>query len=201
MTAFMVAKSDPDQYGQLETFVMPQSNRPDGPANVAATMSSDADVSSELSLLSREGSDVILGNLLVIPIEQSLLYVRPVYVEATSNRIPELERVIVAFGGTVEMRSTLREALIALFGDAPDTGEGGQDPGGEPEPTPDPDLEVEELLDQAAAAFEDAEAALADGDLGGYQRNVREGQELVERARELLTESSTTATTRPPGAA
>ncbi|MGE0796439.1 MAG: UPF0182 family protein, partial [Acidimicrobiia bacterium] len=154
MTAFMVAKSDPEEYGKLEVYVMPGSDLPDGPGIVASTMSSDPAVAELQTLLGQEGSNLLFGGLLVIPIEQSLLYVRPIYVEATSNRIPELEQVVVAFEGRVVVRPTLAEALAELFGVAIDTGED-VDPGtgGGPTTPPSQDAAVADLLEDAAEAF------------------------------------------------
>ncbi|HEX4906018.1 MAG TPA: UPF0182 family protein [Acidimicrobiales bacterium] len=200
MTAFMVAKSDPGEYGKLETFVMPRGNLPDGPGIVAATMSSDPAVSELETLLgiAGGGSDIIFGNLILVPIEQSLLFVRPVYVESESTRIPELERVIVSFQGEVALESTLQAGLAKLFGDAPETLEEEGPTGGE---EPSDELTVEELLAQAAAAFDEAQAALDEGDLGTYQEKVDEARGYINQARELTggndTPSSTTTTTEP----
>ncbi|HEV2810252.1 MAG TPA: UPF0182 family protein [Acidimicrobiales bacterium] len=222
LTAFMVAKSDPGSYGQLETFVMPRSDLPDGPAIVGANMQQDQEVSELQTLLGGEGRSVQFGNLVIVPVDQSLLYVRPFYVIAASTEIPELRKVIVSFGGQVVVEDTLEQALVELFGEAPETleeapapgatppdGEGG--PRGDPEsPTAPPgpeagDEDVAELLTQAQAAFDQAETSLDDGDLGGYQRQVERGRALVARARELASPEPPTPTTvaaaPPPGSA
>jgi uncharacterized membrane protein (UPF0182 family) len=209
LTAFMVAKSDGDDYGKLETFVMPRSDRPDGPGIVAATMQQDPDVSQLQTLLGQQGSNLIFGNLILVPINQSLLYVRPVYTEAEATSIPELKRVIASFGGRVAVKDTLQEALATLFGDSPATGEEVIPPsGGEPEQ---PSSSLADLLDKAAQAFADADAAYKAGDLGGYQDNVEKAQEYLTQARALegrgtkttsstTTTTSTTSTTQPPDA-
>ena len=178
LTAFMIAKSDPDDYGTLEVFEMP-GTAVDGPAIVDSNIQSEEEIAQRISLLNQQGSKVTLGNLLLIPIEQSILYVRPLYVEADSNTpIPELKNVIVAYGADVVMRPTLPEALAALgpeFSDAAaDVFE--QDAAeleGEPEPVDpeapsdeeaEPDATaVAELLAQAQILFEEAEQALSDG--------------------------------------
>ncbi|MGH2687988.1 MAG: UPF0182 family protein, partial [Actinomycetota bacterium] len=99
LSGFMVAKSDPHDYGRLEVFVMPRDRQVDGPAIVNARINQEPEVSQLITLLSRAGSEVLLGNLLIIPVEQSLVYVRPLYVQATgANAVPELKKVIVAFG-------------------------------------------------------------------------------------------------------
>ena len=206
LTAFMTASSDPDSYGQLRSFVLPRSELPEGPVLIGGTISSNPQVAELQTLLGQEGSDLEYGNLLLVPMDESILYVRPLYVSATSNPVPELERVIVVYEGEVAVEPTLRESLEALFGSAPETLEsaGGDDAtlvdppqeGGEEPPPSDPvepDADVPSLLAAAADAFDEAQAALDDGDLGLYQEKVAEAQDLVERAQELA--GSTTPTT------
>ncbi len=135
LTGFMTADSDPDDYGRLDLFQIPASNLPSGPYNVAASMMSDRKVSSTQTLLCSSsggesgGSECEYGNLLVIPIDQSLLYVRPWYVKATGNSLPELQQVIVAYEDDkgnlrVAVESTFRGALVTLFGEGvPETAE------------------------------------------------------------------------------
>lgn len=127
LTGFMTADSDPDQYGKLTVYQLPANNLPSGPYNIAAQMMQDKKVSTTQSLLcntseSRGGSECEYGNLLLIPVDQSLLYVRPWYVKAAGNSIPELVQVIVGYqdasGATrVAVESTFRGALVDLFGD------------------------------------------------------------------------------------
>jgi uncharacterized protein len=199
LTAFMVAKSDPDNYGEIEVFEMP-STQVAGPAIVNASILSDEDIAREITLLDQQGSNVRLGNMLLIPIEQSILYVRPLYTEAEgSTAVPELRKVIVAFGNEVVMDETLRGALTQIFGDAPRTLEegpatGDQPPGEEPPPEEEPpEQEVADLLAQAEVLFEDADEALADGDLGEYQRLIERAQDLVQQALELSGPTTTVA--------
>lgn len=153
-----------------------------------------------ITLLSRAGSEVLLGNLMIIPVEQSLIYVRPLYVQATgANAVPELKKVIVAFGARIAIRDTLQDALVAVFGDAPDTLEEG------PSATPPPvapggvSEEAQRLFDQAAQAFAAADAALRDGDPVGYARHMQEGRDAFERARRADTPTTSTTTAPPPG--
>jgi uncharacterized membrane protein (UPF0182 family) len=129
LTAFMVASSDPATYGQLRTFVMPSNNLPPSPGQVASKMSSDPTVSSlqtQLGIIGG-GSDLLFGNLITVPIQQSLLFVRPVYVQATNNPIPQLRKVVVEFNGQVAVDDTLPLALKKLdpFKDLPASGAGG----------------------------------------------------------------------------
>jgi uncharacterized membrane protein (UPF0182 family) len=202
LSAFMVAKGDPEEYGKLEVFVMPRDRQVDGPAIVNARINQEPEVSQLITLLSRAGSEVLLGNLVIIPVEQSLIYIRPLYVQATgANAVPELKKVIVAFGQKIAIRDTLQEALAAVFGDAPETLEEG--PAGDGPAGPEPagpggvDAEVARLLDEAAQAFEEADAALRTGDPVGYARKVQEARQAFERARQATAGSTTT--TAPGG--
>ncbi len=202
LSAFMVAKADPSDYGKLEVFVMPRDRQVDGPAIVNARINQEPEVSQLITLLSRAGSEVLLGNLMIIPVEQSLIYVRPLYVQATgANAVPELKKVIVAFGDSIAIRDTLQEALVAVFGDAPDTLE--ERPStqssseGAPETTGDVSDEAEQLLDQAAQAFAAADVSLREGDPVGYARHMQEGRDAFERARQA--DAPTTTIPKPSG--
>jgi hypothetical protein len=197
----MVAKGDPDDYGQLEVFVMPRDRQVDGPAIVNARINQEPEVSQLITLLSRAGSEVLLGNLVIIPVEQSLIYIRPLYVQATgANAVPELKKVIVAFGDRIAIRDTFQDALVAVFGAAPETLEEGPAGGEPPDTTPtapgDVSAETRRLLDQAAQAFTEADAALRAGDPVEYARKVQEGRQLFEQARRAAT--ATPAPTPPP---
>jgi uncharacterized protein len=207
LTSFLVAKGDPGNYGQLENFVMPRTALPEGPGIVAAAMQADAEVSQLETLLGSSGSRVLYGNLVVYPIEQSLLYVRPMYVQPERTQIPELRKVIVHFNDQVEVQDTLEQALIELFGESPETQEeplagdpDSPDPADETDPgddeapeeeeetpapaTPPADLpdDVLTLLSEADEAFADAQAAIEAGDLGEYQQKNAEARALIQRA-------------------
>jgi uncharacterized membrane protein (UPF0182 family) len=209
MTAFMVAKSDPSEYGALEAFVMPRERPIDGPALVNARINQDPVISQQITLLSTAGSDVRLGNLLVIPVEQSLLYVQPLYVQAEGTPLPQLKRVIAVFGDQVVMEESLEEALTRIFGGSPPTleeqgrNQGGQatpapvtaTPGGQPPVTGGVNPTVSDLLRQAEAKFETANQALSRGDLAGYQRDINDAQGLIRRATEAA--GATFAATPP----
>ena len=209
LTAFMVAKSDGEDYGKLQVFVMPRGDLPNGPALVQAAIQSDREVGNQETLLSGAGSRVSYGSLLPIPIDGGLVYVRPFYVSSTQTDVPGIAQVIVEFEGTVRIRDTLQEALAAVFGEAPPTQE---DPGGEdPEDpvVPEGDLmqQVSTLLAEANDLFEEAAADLKeDGDLGAYQDKIAEGQAKIAQAERLFEEAgtsatSTTTTTEAPASA
>ncbi len=193
LTAFMTAKSDPGEYGRLQIFVMPRGELIDGPALVDARVAADSDIAQQITLLDQRGSEVRLGNVQVIPVENSLLYVRPLYVQSVRNPLPEFKKAIVVFGNRVEMRDTLQESLAAIFGDAPATQEqprpdeeGGPAPPGQPGgPPPGPVVSatVQQLLDQAQTAYDAAQAALRSGDLAEYQRQIERVGERLAAAR------------------
>jgi uncharacterized membrane protein (UPF0182 family) len=122
LEAFMVAQSDPNDYGHLIVYQMPSNNLPQAPANVAAQMQQDANVSSQQTLLCKSGggSTCEFGNVVLVPIDGTLLYVRPLYVQSEQNQLPELQRVVVAYqnasGATqVAIDPTLYGALSRLF--------------------------------------------------------------------------------------
>src|SRR3954452_13566755 len=173
MTAFMVAKSDPENYGQLQTFVMPGNNPPPSPTLVASTMGSDTAVSSLQTLLviNTGGSRLLFGNLLIVPIDQSLLYVRPVYVQASGDQNPPLLRkVVVEFNNQVQVADTLAGALklFPAFADFPAPGATVTPVTPGQTETPAAPASVSELLARAIQAFDDADAALANKDLKTY---------------------------------
>jgi uncharacterized membrane protein (UPF0182 family) len=116
MIAWLAARSDPPHYGKLLLFDFPKGKLVFGPRQIEARIDQDAFISQQISLWSQAGSQVIRGNLLAIPIEQSLLYVQPLYLAAERGRLPELKRVITAFGNRITMEESLEVSLQQLFG-------------------------------------------------------------------------------------
>ena len=116
LSAWMVARSDPDHYGQLEVFQFPKQKVVFGPRQIVARINQDQEISPQITLWNQQGSQVIQGTLLVIPIKESLLYVRPLYLKASDGKIPELKRVIVAYQNQIVMADTLETALARIFG-------------------------------------------------------------------------------------
>ena len=115
LAAWMAARSDGEHYGRLVVFQFPKQTVIFGPRQVAARISQDQVIAPQITLWNQQGSEVIQGTLLVIPIEESLLYIRPLYLRAAGGRIPELKRVIVAYQNQIVMEATLDEALARLF--------------------------------------------------------------------------------------
>jgi uncharacterized protein len=131
MIAWLAARCDPPNYGKLIAYEFPKEKLVYGPLQIEARINQNTEISQQLSLWNQMGSRVIRGNLLVIPIEDSILYVSPLYLRAMHGHLPELKRVIAAYGEHVVMKETLGEALSALFiepdvvpkGSTPATGE------------------------------------------------------------------------------
>jgi uncharacterized membrane protein (UPF0182 family) len=218
LTAFMAARMDPDHYGELVVYEMPPSDLPDGPGLAAAAIRADENVARDQTELGQRGSEVLYGNLLLVPVDNALLYVQPFYVlsEDEARQLPQLEKVIVNFGDTVVIEDTLQEALVALFGERVATQErpgteGQPAPPGETPPPPEQGGtaadDAARLLAQANQLFAQADAALTDGDLAKFQQLLTQARALVTEANQLLrgegggassgstTTSSTTTTT------
>lgn len=115
LASWLVARSDGAGYGQLMSFEFPKQKLVFGPRQVVARINQDQVISPQITLWNQQGSEVIQGTLMVIPIEESLLYVRPLYLRAQQGRIPELTRVIVAYQNSIVMERTLDAALTRLF--------------------------------------------------------------------------------------
>ena len=189
MIAWLAAKSDPgEDFGQMISYEFPSGRNVDGPTQVFARINADSEFATERTLLGQEGSRIRFGDFLVVPIDDSLLYVQPVYVQSNqANAIPELRRVIVVNGGNIGIGTSLESALADSLGEAaptppPPDGDGD----GEPPPTGTVDEQVQALLDEAANHFALADAALSNGDLATYQREVELAQAAIEEAQALL---------------
>jgi uncharacterized protein len=214
LTGFLTASSD----GELLSFETPPTSQVDGPSLVAGQIRSFEPVSEDQTQLCRPGSGSTcdFGNLVFVPIEQGIIYVQPLYITAEGSRFPVLRKVIVEFNGEVGYADTLRDALLQIFDEVPETLEedtnAPPETGGEEDPEEDPAV----LLNRAEQLFDEAEAALQEGGVaafGEYAEKIAEARELIERARELLGEpaagespasststTSTTSTTEPDSA-
>jgi uncharacterized membrane protein (UPF0182 family) len=167
LAAFMAVNSDPGpDYGRIQVLQLPRNTTIPGPTQVQNNFESDPVVAQQLSLLRRGGSEVVLGNLLSLPIAGGMLYVEPVYVQAAGEQgFPLLRKVLVGYGQRVAMEDTLIEGLQRVFvgSGTPPTDDGT----GEPVPT-DPQQRLTRALQDAQRAFQDGEAALARGDFAAY---------------------------------
>ena len=176
MQSFLVADADPENYGQLIDFRLPKGEFVDGPSQVATRINQDPDISQIFTLLDQQGSSVIKGNLFVVPINQSILYYQPIYLQGEQNPLPEFKFVVVVFQDRIIMSETLSEALASIFGDV----------------EIDYDLEESEgesaldLLAKATTAFEQAQEQLQKGNLGKYQELIDQAQQYVDLAIDQL---------------
>jgi uncharacterized protein len=208
LTAFMAARMDGSSYGELVVYELSAQELPPGPGIAAASISADEDVSVLRNRLGTGGSEVRFGNLLLVPIDNALLYVQPFYVVGEGRNLPLLQQVIVTYGDDVVIDETLSGALTSLFGQtavtqeqpaAPIPGEADTEPGGtEPDesaPTGTAAEQAATLLDQANELFAEADTALTNGDLGIYEDRVEEARDLVDQAIDLLNADDAPATT------
>jgi hypothetical protein len=185
MVAWMAAKSDPgEDYGEMVSHEFPAGLNVDGPTQVFSRINQDARFSAERTLLGQGGSAVVFGDFLVIPIEDSLLYVQPVYVESNQpNAIPELRRVVVVNGERIGLGNTLQAAVADALGEPVD------EPGAPTQP-PEGTLEeqIQSLLDEAAQHFAAADTALRAGDLATYESEIDAAQQATAQAQQLIAE-------------
>ena len=219
LTAFMTAKSDGDEYGKLQAFVTPPGQFIDGPAIINSRINQTPEISRELTLLNANGSKVVLGNVLVLPIENTLLYIQPLYVKAERNPLPELKDVIVVLGNNAVMKPCLSDALTSIVpgaavqtleqqgcGTPPAQSPVTQNGNTTPTTTPAATITVQQLLDQASNAFKAADDALKKGDLAAFQAKYNEARGFVDQANAKAKEATgaappATSTTQAAGSA
>ena len=170
LSAFAVVDSNyGPNYGKITVLQLPRSTNVAGPSQVASNFEAKPEVANSLSLLRQGGSDVVLGNLLTLPVGGGLLYVQPVYVKATSNTAayPLLQKVLVSFGDVIGFDSSLKGALDQVFG-----GNSGTSSSGTPttSSTDNASADLKSALQSAKQAIADGNAALAKGDFAGFGR-------------------------------
>ncbi|MEI7722229.1 MAG: UPF0182 family protein [Actinomycetota bacterium] len=171
LSAFAVVDSNNGpNYGKISVLQLPRSTNVAGPSQVASNFEAKPEVANSLSLLRQGGSDVVLGNLLTLPVGGGLLYVQPVYVKATSNTAayPLLQKVLVSFGDVIGYDSSLKGALDQVFG-----GNSGTSSSGTPTTstnTNNASADLKAALQNAKQALADGNSALAKGDFAAYGR-------------------------------
>jgi len=187
LASWMVARCDPENYGQMVVYRFPKQKQIFGPKQIIGRINQDAEISGQLTLWSQRGSKVLFGTMLVIPIKESLLYVQPLYLQAETGKIPELKRVIVAYGeDRIAMGETLEQSLNKLFGNSamatPPSPETVANAPQSPVPSA-PTVAPSSLAAQALQQYDRAEQALREGNWAKY------GEEL-KRLRTTLEELS-----------
>jgi uncharacterized membrane protein (UPF0182 family) len=184
MIAYMAARSDEENYGKLITFRYSKDQLIFGPEQIESSVRVDSVIQPQLALLSQAGSNVILGNLLVLPVGRALLFVEPVYTKSEATNFPQLKKVIVADGTRVVMRDTLESALEVLVGGS--TRPGPVTPG---QPTGTPPTATS-LIQEANRHYTQAQTLLRQGDLAGYQAEMNEVGRILQQLQGLVSPSA-----------
>jgi hypothetical protein len=195
MIAWVAARMDPGSYGERIAFRFPTDTSTQGPAQIEARIDQNDAIAAQFGVWSRSGSSIIRGNLLVLPIgDDGLVYVEPIFLQAEGAPFPEFVRVIMVDQRRVAFAETVEEGLRQLLGEAepppveePDPGES-PEPGESPTPEPSPGelpSDVEGLIEEAQRLYDEAQAALADGDLGTYQQRIDELADVLDALAEL----------------
>jgi hypothetical protein len=200
LSAFMMGNSDPGHYGQLDVYETPSGTT--GPANADAEIDANSAVSKDISLLDQKGSEVLLGNTLMVPVGQTVIYLRPMYVAATTNPQPTLQYVVGVVEGHVYIENSLALTLSDIFktsvsvnGTSPSViiSTGGSVPAA-----------VKNDLTQAQTDYQSAQTALQAGDLGTYQSDIAAMEKEITTAQAAASQASkagggtTTTTTTVP---
>ena len=178
MISWMGAKSNPGEYGEKIVYQFSKQELIYGPTQIESRIDQDTEISQRMTLWSQSGSRVIRGNLLVIPVDGSLLYVEPVYLRSSGNSsIPQLKRIIVAYGDQLAMREDLNSSLQAVFGEEVN----------ETIPDDQPPIEgdVQELINQAVDVYDEAKSLLQQGDFSGYANRIEQLGDLLDQMNEL----------------
>ncbi|MDP3057273.1 MAG: UPF0182 family protein [bacterium] len=181
LSAWIVARNDGESYGKLLVYRFPKDKLVFGPKQIIGRINQDSEISQQISLWSQGGSQVIQGPLLVIPIEESLLYVRPLYLKAEAGKIPELKRVVVAYENKIAMEETLEEGLVKIFGSG-----AGVRPQGTATAKPSassriPSQDIQERIQRALGTYEEALRAQRDGDWARYGEAIRRLGDILKQ--------------------
>ena len=185
MIAWMAGRCDGDNYGELVVYEFPKQELIFGPSQVEALIDQHPEISSQLSLWGQRGSDVIRGQLMVIPLGDSILYVQPLYLRAENSDLPELKRVIVSTGGRVAWAQYFDDALSILLGTAPQ-----RRPAVESEAVSRPEgigaPDVSSLVREASESWTEAKEALSDGNWVEYGKALERLEEALRRLEEAV---------------
>ena len=182
MIAWMAARCDAPNYGQLVVYRFPKQRLVYGPSQIVGRINQEAEISQQLTLWGQGGSSVIRGSLLVIPVEESVLYIQPLYLAAASDRsLPELKRVIVAYGNQIAMEETLDLSLARIFGGTVSpTATRVAEANGRPRESE----STQSLIRSATETYNRAQAALKQGDWARYGEETRRLGEILQRLRQ-----------------
>ena len=180
MIALLAARNDGDNYGELILYEFPKTKTIPGPNMIETKIDQDTTISSQLTLWSQMGSTVLRGNTLVVPIEDSLLYVEPIYLKSdTESNFPEMKMVVVSFGDTILMEPTLDRAIERLFGITTDK------PPQKPDTQYD-DSSINDLINQANEVFSNANEASKNGNWAEYGRKLEQLEKILNQLNSII---------------
>lgn len=184
MIAILAARSDAPNYGSLIAYTFPKQKLVYGPRQIDARVNQDPVISAAFSLWNQQGSRVLRGSLLAIPIEGSLIYVQPIYLSAEQGALPELRRVIVAFGNQIAMEPTLEQSLQRIFGARIRGDEQPQARGADGKPGPAVSGALIGLVQRAWESWQRGQDALKRGDWTAYGQAQKQLEETLRQLRE-----------------
>ncbi len=180
MISWMAARCDAPNYGKLLVYNFPKQKLVYGPQQIESRIDQDAEISKQVSLWDQGGSRVLRGNVLVIPVDQSLLYIQPLYLEASGGGLPELKRIIVAYGNLIAMEENLELSLARIFSGK--ISSAFKDPAAvTPRPGSDPRI----LIRQAREIFERGQKAARQGDWGGYGEEMKNLEKVLKNLNDI----------------
>lgn len=192
MIAWIAARSDPPNYGEIVTYKLPKDRLIYGPNQIESRIDQDPEISQQIALWDQRGSSVLRGNLIVVPIEDSFLYVEPIFLIADNIRIPQLQRVIVSYDEFVVMERTLNQALNTIFGEEVIEAEGSVVAQMQDSPEQPIDLSgapgvTAENIGEARRLVQQAREALQDGDFAAFGERFNDLESLLEEEIEVPT--------------
>lgn len=183
MVAWMAVKNDHPEYGKMVLYIFPKQKLAYGPIQIEARIDQDSRISQQLSLWDQKGSSVIRGNLLVIPIEESVIYVEPLYLQAQQSQLPELKRILVAYQDKIAMEETLEAALARIFEEQiPERVEERLEEQVEEITLPE---NLQDLAARALEVYRRAQERLQEGDWAGYGEAINELEEILSQMQRI----------------
>ena len=206
MIAWVAARSDGDAYGGVRVYRFPRDTSIFGPVQIEARIDQDPLISSQVTLWNQSGSQVVRGNLIVVPVQDSIIYLEPIYLQSTGSAIPEFTKIVVASPTKVVWGDTLEQALRLLLEGSGPAPSPSPSPGATPQPgasptpsptsgpnvTPAPD-DVQALVEYANVHFEAAQAALRQGDFATYGAEMAEVEKTLQQLGVVVAGSPTPA--------
>ena len=178
LVSWFAARNDGENYGKLVVYTFPKQRLIYGPMQIESRIDQDSVISSQLSLWERQGSSVVRGNLMVIPIKDSLLYVEPLYLQSeNANALPEVKQIILAYGEEIVMEPTLEAGLKRIFGYENNSNNGGSEDEEYPTYTDD----IFELINTANKLFESSQNNLRLGNWNAYGKDLEELEKVLNK--------------------